>query len=234
VNGVPLTDSPGATVPDTELDPIRQRLIECAAAVFAERGYDRAGVQEIARRAGLTTGAIYGRFTGKAELLKAAIEAHTTDELNELFASEDFDGRTTDVLRMIGSHLVTPGRREDHEGALVLEAFAAARRDPDVHRVLNAILQERASRLGQLIEVAKLDGSVDTELDTESLVRFCHAVGLGFCLYEALSVPMPQPPPWEQLIGRLVAALSAPDPQRPERLERSERLEPIDLTHNEE
>ena len=56
-------------------DPTRDRLLTAAAEVFAEKGYDGAGVQEIARRAGFTTGAIYGRFRGKAELLLAAIEA---------------------------------------------------------------------------------------------------------------------------------------------------------------
>ena len=68
-------------------DQTRTRLIDAAAEVFAEKGYDRAGVQEISRRAGLTTGAIYGRFSGKAELLQAAIESRTTDELDELFSS---------------------------------------------------------------------------------------------------------------------------------------------------
>ena len=53
-------------------DPIRERLVEAATAVFAERGYDGARVGDIARRAGLTTGAIYSNFTGKAQLLAAA------------------------------------------------------------------------------------------------------------------------------------------------------------------
>src|SRR3954447_2242198 len=111
----------------TTSDGTRDRLLDAAAAVFAEKGYDRAGVQEIARRAGLTTGAIYGRFTGKADLLQAAIEAHTTDELDDLFASHAFDGHATDILRIVGSHLVTPPPDCDHdEGALLLEAFVAA------------------------------------------------------------------------------------------------------------
>src|SRR6476661_2725658 len=117
---------------DPTVDLTRERLIESAARVFAEKGYDRAGVQEIARRAGLTTGAIYGRFTGKAELLQAAIESRTTDELDDLFASHAFDGHATDILKVVGSHLVTPKPDDEDEGALLLEAFLAARRDPEV------------------------------------------------------------------------------------------------------
>ena len=192
-------------------DDTRARLVEAAAAVFAEKGYDRAGVQEIARRAGLTTGAIYGRFTGKADLLQQAIESRTTDELDELFASHAFDGRATDILKVVGAHLVTPCPEDEDEGALLLEAFIAARRDPEVMASLRTLLDERAARLAELVEVAKVDGSVDPALDTESIVMFCHAVGLGFLLFDAISSSFPGPAPWEQLISRLVAALAPSD-----------------------
>src|SRR3954451_14631928 len=120
------------SLPEPAVDLTRERLIDAAARVFAEKGYDRAGVQEIARRAGLTTGAIYGRFQGKAELLQAAIESRTTDELDELFASHAFDGHATDILKIVGAHLVAPTWDDPEEGALLLEAFVAARRDSEV------------------------------------------------------------------------------------------------------
>lgn len=197
-------------VTDPLVDQTRRRLIDAAAQVFAERGYDRAGVQEISRRAGLTTGAIYGRFAGKAELLQAAIDSRTTDELDELFSSHAFDGRATDVLKVVGAHLVTPTPDDGDEGALLLEAFVAARRDDEVRESLQKILEERSGLLAELIETAKADGSLDTALDTESVVAFCHAVGLGFLLFSAISHPLPSVQPWEQLITRLVAALAPP------------------------
>jgi TetR/AcrR family transcriptional repressor of uid operon len=197
---------------DPVVDQTRAKLIEAAAQVFAEKGYDRAGVQEISRRAGLTTGAIYGRFAGKAELLQAAIESRTTDELDDLFASHAFDGRATDVLRVVGSHLVaTPPEVDHEEGALLLEAFIAARRDAEVRESIQKVIEERAASLAELVEAAKVDGSVDADLDTQSVVAFCHAVGLGFLLYDAISYPMPEAMPWEQLITRLVAALAPAD-----------------------
>jgi len=197
------------SLPEPTVDVTRDRLIEAAARVFAEKGYDRAGVQEISRRAGLTTGAIYGRFTGKAELLQAAIESRTTDEFDELFASHAFDGHATDILKLVGSHLVTtPPVDSDHDdGALLLEAFIAARRDADVRESIVNVLQERAASLFELVEAAKADGSIDADLDSESVVTCCHAVGLGFLVFDAIQFPLPTVEPWEQLITRLVAAL---------------------------
>ena len=56
-------------------DSTRQRLLDAATEVFLENGYEGTRVAEIARRAGLTTGAIYGNFESKAELLTAALAA---------------------------------------------------------------------------------------------------------------------------------------------------------------
>lgn len=201
--------------PMSDVDATRARLVDAAAAVFSEKGFDGAGVQEIARRAGMTTGAIYGRFTGKAELLREAIESRSNDELDELFNQHRFEGHVSDVIRVAGAHLVQRCEPEAHTGnALLLEAFVAARRDPEIAVVVKGILADRAARLAEIIDAAKADGSFDPAVDTDAAVRFCHAVGLGFLLYDALELDLPRSEPWEDLITRLVVALAAPDDDR--------------------
>ena len=44
-------------------------VVEASAAVFAEHGYERTSVAELAERLGLATGALYHYFSGKEELL---------------------------------------------------------------------------------------------------------------------------------------------------------------------
>jgi AcrR family transcriptional regulator len=182
--------------------------VAAAATVFAEKGYDRATVQEIARRAGFTTGAIYGRFRGKAELLLAAIEAESDDELEQLFAEHRFEGKATDILTTVGSHLVTD--EFDSGQALLFEAFVAARRDPEVAVMLRRVVEQRSEALTELVDEAKGTGGIDPALDTLSIVRFCHAVGLGFLLFGAIDLGRPRPEPWEVLIARLVDAVAEP------------------------
>jgi AcrR family transcriptional regulator len=189
-------------------DPTRDRLLQAAAEVFAEKGYDRTGVQEIARRAGFTTGAIYGRFRGKADLLLAAIAEQSHDEFEELFAQHNFEGRAADIITSVGSHLVT--EEFDSGQGLLLEAVVASRREPELRRTLRAAIDERVAMLTELVEEAKKSGEVDPDLDTFSVVRFCHAVGLGFLLFGALGLERPDPEPWEALITRLIAAVGDP------------------------
>jgi AcrR family transcriptional regulator len=59
-----------AALPETsraESGSTRDRLLAAAVEVFVEQGYEGARVQDIARAAGLTTGAIYANFRGKGD-----------------------------------------------------------------------------------------------------------------------------------------------------------------------
>ena len=46
----------------------RERILDAAIQVFHEHGVSRPSLSEIAKRAGVTRGAIYGHFTNKADL----------------------------------------------------------------------------------------------------------------------------------------------------------------------
>lgn len=74
----------------------RERLIDAAIELFAERGYAASTVRDLARSTGMTTGSIYGNFANKAVLLAAAIEARL-DRDPRVFPR--FDGRTRIVHR---------------------------------------------------------------------------------------------------------------------------------------
>jgi AcrR family transcriptional regulator len=86
----------------SQADSTRQRLLDAASEVFLEKGYEGTRVAEIARRAGLTTGAIYGNFESKADLLTAALGAvvdaalaKSSDEVARLMAALPDDDQTS-------------------------------------------------------------------------------------------------------------------------------------------
>ena len=62
----------------------REALIAAARRLFTERGYGDVGTEEIVRAAGVTRGALYHHFGGKANLLDAVyarIEAESTERV---------------------------------------------------------------------------------------------------------------------------------------------------------
>ena len=63
----------------------RDSLLEVAVVVFNERGYDGTGMEELARRLGLSKSSIYHHVSGKEELLELAVNR----ALDALFAVLD-------------------------------------------------------------------------------------------------------------------------------------------------
>jgi AcrR family transcriptional regulator len=62
----------------------RNALIAAARRLFTERGYDGVSAEEIVREAGVTRGALYHHFGGKAQLLEAVyerLEAESTERV---------------------------------------------------------------------------------------------------------------------------------------------------------
>lgn len=53
----------------------RQIVLDAAKALITERGYEAATVRDIARRAGMSTGAVFANFADKADLFNAVIIA---------------------------------------------------------------------------------------------------------------------------------------------------------------
>src|SRR3954453_19316598 len=68
----------------------RRALIDSATALFAERGYARTSLDEIAAGARVTKGALYGHFDSKQALFRAVLhqlEAATTEEVERAAAA---------------------------------------------------------------------------------------------------------------------------------------------------
>lgn len=56
----------------------RQKVLEAARSLFAERGYDPATIRDIAKGAGMSTGAVFANFQDKAELFETVLAEDMT------------------------------------------------------------------------------------------------------------------------------------------------------------
>ncbi|MET7778148.1 MULTISPECIES: TetR/AcrR family transcriptional regulator [Streptomyces] len=85
---------------------LRQALIEGAREILAERGHEQFSLNEVARRAGVSTAAPYRHFSGKDELLAAVADQGyaTLHESLERVAAETADVRER-LLRLAGAYV---------------------------------------------------------------------------------------------------------------------------------
>jgi AcrR family transcriptional regulator len=184
----------------------RERLVAAAIEVFARSGYEAARVQDVARAAGLTTGAIYANYRGKADLLFDAIGARADAEIDALLhGATGQKGR--ELLEVLGDRLVQP--RE--QPSLLLDAIVAGRRDESLAAMLRDRLDARSELVGSIIDGSKRDGSVDADIDTDVFARFCITLALGALALRAIKVEPPDPEKWHGLIARLLDACATAD-----------------------
>ena len=181
-------------------------LIKAAAEVFAERGYAGAGVAEIARRAGVTTGAIYSRYSGKSELLLEALKRSFVLHFGDAIASalsgenraENFDQDGVGI-RSIG--LLANDEWKDHD-ALFLEAVVASRRDEEIATMLSQRLETAGTFLAKRIDTQKANGPVDSSFDTDALKTYALAMRMGFSVLRSLNYEMPDPDEWQTVLNQ--------------------------------
>jgi AcrR family transcriptional regulator len=181
----------------------RDRLLESAVDVFAEQGYENARLQDIARGAGLTTGAVYANFRGKGDLLSAAIGARADTEIDAILA----EGRRREVrgfLEELGTRLFEP--RAGHP--LLIDAIAAARRDPELAGALRHRLDAREGVLVELVERAQREGIFDPAVDSRAFARFCLTLAMGALVMRTLQMPAPDGGAWHTIIARLLDAVA--------------------------
>jgi AcrR family transcriptional regulator len=72
----------------------RTALMDAARRLFTERGYDAVATEEIVRAAGVTRGALYHHFGGKADLLEAVyerLEAESTERVARIVLGSELE-----------------------------------------------------------------------------------------------------------------------------------------------
>lgn len=101
----------------------RSRILEAAAQLFRERGYDGVGVADLMAAAGLTHGGFYKHFESKAHLMAEAA-AHG---MAQRFAN----GATAEVSDFLRAYLSREHRDAPGMGCTIAALGADAARKPD-------------------------------------------------------------------------------------------------------
>jgi AcrR family transcriptional regulator len=81
-------------------DDTRQRILEAAAQVFAEKGYARATTRALASAAGVNEVTLFRHFGSKQRLFSAIVEAYAAPALNTAIATKLTGDYRQDLLTM--------------------------------------------------------------------------------------------------------------------------------------
>ena len=164
----------------------RERLIEAATRLFAERGYRDASVQAIGEAAGISRGSIFWHFGSKEGLLWAVVQRAFTRWEAETLVPEVGDARGEEAIR----RALRAHRRflADEGGTLRLLfvlMFEALGPRPELAGEFARLHRDLRVLATPWLEEAVADGDFRDDVDPESIVTLIIAT-LGGIVYQYL------------------------------------------------
>jgi len=129
----------------------RERIIEVAARLFRERGFDGIGVAELMNFAGLTHGGFYGHFASKEDLMAQACARALEGSLDALHQVAERGGGN--ALSAVASAYLSPAHRDRPGEGCALAALGAeaARHGSPVRGAFTQGVRSLADRLTRLL-----------------------------------------------------------------------------------
>ena len=188
----------------------RARLLVAAYELLVKEGYQAATLQGVARRAQLSTGAIYSHFVNKQELMSAAVLDHWTHIQEEATAIRDGTGDWPDhpLVRRMARHLAAPAE-PIHQ--LLTEVTGAVMRDQgDAASPLFGSVQLLTWGIRASIDQAKKDGAIDPTLATEALTTVLLNLYLGTITSKAWGMEQPDLEEVSRVLTALAGGLGPP------------------------
>jgi AcrR family transcriptional regulator len=166
-------------VPEYKEDA-KRRIIEAAMDVIAERGCDQMTIDDVAKKLGVTKGAVYWYFKSKEELVAAVLKKFQTDIEKTTF--ESFYNRPIDeVFSQIFERF---SLTDDRQRAIFFEMFALAARNSNVRHATREYYTGLVSTFEEAIKREKKKNFIQTQADPHTLALLMVALYSGLQNYE--------------------------------------------------
>lgn len=187
----------------------RERLLQAAAEVFAEKGFAGASVDEIAERAGHTKGAVYSNFANKDDLFLALIDDHLAAKVVDLDARLGEASDPAELVEGLHPTVVMPNHGDRTTYLLFSEFRLYALRHPEVARRLADHERSTLAVFEKQVELTLQQLGIEPPVPTARLAAVLQVLGAGLELFHHLD---PEGPTKTSLADALAVVLAAADP----------------------
>lgn len=155
----------------------RLKILESAINLFRERGFEAATLRDIARAAGLSTGALFANFADKNEIFLTVIESENARVIRVMREAHDENLPLTERLK---TQLMRAYETAQVNARLILSAFVMKwSHDPAAPNEVGRMSDQVRFALRDTLKAAQarneLPGSTDLDAAAEILEDLCFA-----------------------------------------------------------
>jgi AcrR family transcriptional regulator len=169
----------------------RAELVAAARAVFLQRGFHAASLDEIADEAGYTKGAVYSNFSSKDDLFLAVLDDHfqrRTDAYRAIAGDQqDLEG----VYRAVARFWRDANEGEPEWARLMAEFFVHASRHEPLRAAALAVRSRGIDAISALVAPIAAREGVEFTLPLEQVIRGSGALNRGLAIEQLLDPDLP-------------------------------------------
>lgn len=179
-----MTDSKPDPIQEQMIAARREQILDAAIVVFADKGFHRATIKDIARQAGIADGTIYNYFANKTALMLGILERLNDSESRQ----EDFDQSlggnfTTFVREYVGQRFET---FDDEMMRLMQTVLSEVLIDADLReRYWTEIIAPTYTLIEPYVETWKASGDI-RDMDSALTLRMFSATLIGLVVLRLL------------------------------------------------
>src|ERR1700691_4392873 len=170
----------------------REQVLEAARACLQVHGLEAVSMEMIIARSGLSTGAVYGYFKSKDQLINAVVTEGTAamaEDLGPVLTNPEpppFPEFVEQVLRAVvgfGQH-----KKGDIDRLLVsLHGWSHSQSDPELRAATHASYSGLRRLFADAVRRGQAGGTFATAADPEGVAELLMSITLGFVAQRALA-----------------------------------------------
>ena len=144
----------------------RTRILTAANQVFGEKGYRQATMDDVAKKLGVSKGALYLYFASKEDLFEAICRSEPLAFKEILYSSFTENKQPLDSAGEFFDKML---KRYGPASGLSFEIFSEASHNMTLRKILKKTQDDYAKTLLNYLEEGRKRGFIDKELDIEPL-----------------------------------------------------------------
>jgi AcrR family transcriptional regulator len=179
-------------ITDERREARREQILEAARACLQEHGLEAVSMEMIIERSGLSTGAVYGYFKGKNQIINAVIvegTAQMAEDLAPVLMNPDppplpeFVGQVLDTVVNFGRH-----KKGGIDRLLVsLHGWSHSQSEPALKAATRVSYAGLRTLFVDTVRRWQVAGKFDAEADPEGVAELLTSITLGFVAQRAMA-----------------------------------------------
>ena len=170
----------------------REQVLEAARACLQEHGLEAVSMEMIIARSGLSTGAVYGYFKGKDELINAVVTEGTAAmgrRLVPILRDPEPPPLPELVDRLLGTIAeFGQGKRDGIDRLLIsLHGWSHSQSNPELRELTRVAYRRQRELFADVVRRWQAAGTFDPGADPEGMAELLQTIILGFVAQRALA-----------------------------------------------